>query len=497
MTDAGPNATATSPAATHPKRVHYQLTFAVLSTAAFAFSVLQSAVLPALPSLEHSLHASPDAVAWLLTGYLLSAAIATPILGRVGDMRGKERVLVAVLIVLSIGTLISALATTLPVMLIGRVIQGAGGAVFPLAFGIIRDEFPRERVVGGIGFLSSILGVGAGLGIVMAGPIIVHLNYHWLFWIPLFFCVVATVATIFFVPESPVRTPGRINTVGALLMSGWLVAGLLAVSEGPVIGWGNLKTIGLFALAIILAALWIRSETNSASPLVDMKMMRIPEVWTTNLAALLFGFGMYVMFTIVPQFVETSTKYSYGLGASVTQSGLDLLPFAAAMLFIAPLTGRLSAAFGGRRVLLAGCLFSASSYIVLTFWHAHTWQILLAAGLLGIGIAMGYAAMSNLVVEAVPQSQTGVATGMNTNIRNVGGAVGAGVATSIVVSTLLPDGTPSAHGYIVAFVVSAVALLIAAVTTLLIPRHPVDPDRHPTIIDADAAMIPASVAVID
>jgi EmrB/QacA subfamily drug resistance transporter len=480
-----------------PKRVHYQLTFAVLSLAAMAFSLLQSAVIPALPSLEHSLHASADAVAWLLTGYLLSAAIFTPILGRVGDMRGKEKVLVAVLIALSVGTLVSALATTLPIMLVGRIIQGAGGAVFPLSFGIIRDEFPSARVVGGIGFLSSILGVGAGLGIVMAGPIIQHLDYHWLFWIPLVMCVAATIATVIFVPESPIRTPGRINTVGALLMSGWLVAGLVAVSEGPIIGWGDPKVIGLFVLAALLVVGWMRSETRSASPLVDMKMMRIPEVWTTNLAALLFGFGMYVMFTIVPQFVETSTKYHYGLGASVTQSGLDLVPFAAAMLFVAPLTGRLSVAFGGRRVLLAGCLFSAGAYIELVLWHAHTWQVLIASGLLGIGIAMGYAAMSNLVVEAVPRSQTGIATGMNTNIRNIGGAVGAGVATSIVVSSLLANGTPAEQGYIKAFVISAVALLIAAGTTLLIPRHAADPSHHPVVIEADAGITPASVAVID
>ena len=210
---------------------------------------MQSLIIPALPSLEHSLHASADAVAWLLTGYLLSAAICTPILGRVGDMMGKERVLVAILVVLTLGTLISALATTLPIMLAGRIITGAGGAVFPLAFGIIRDEFPRERVVGGIGFLSSILGVGVGLGIVLAGPIIVHLNYHWLYWAPLVLCVIATVMTILFVPESPIRTPGRINTTGALLMSGWLVAGLLAVSEGPTIGWGSPWVIGLFLLA--------------------------------------------------------------------------------------------------------------------------------------------------------------------------------------------------------------------------------------------------------
>jgi EmrB/QacA subfamily drug resistance transporter len=474
--------------------------FAALAVSAMAFSILQSAVIPALPSLEHSLHVSSDAIAWLLTGYLLSASIATPILGRVGDMLGKERVLVAVLVALSVGTLIAALATTFPVMLTARVIQGSGGAIFPLAFGIIRDEFPRERVVGAIGILSSILGIGTGLGIVLSGPIIVHLDYHWLFWIPFVLSVVATVTTVLFVPESPIRTRGGINTTGAILMSGWLVAGLVAVSEGPTKGWGDPTIIGLFVLAAVLVVLWVRSENRSDSPMVDMKMMRIPEVWTTNLCSLLFGFGLFVMFTTVPQFVETPARYHYGFGSSVTQSGLDLLPFAATMLLIAPLTGWLSDALGGRRVLLGGCAFGASSYFVLTLWHAHTWQVMVAAGLLGVGMAMGYSAMSNLVVQAVPQSQTGVATGMNTNIRSIGSAVGVGVATSIVVSSLLPDGTPSEHGYIVAFVISTVALLIAAATALLIPRHPLaglDPADQASAISAGAAAVVGTASGVE
>jgi EmrB/QacA subfamily drug resistance transporter len=474
------------------KRAHYQLTFAALTVAAMAFCILQSLIIPAIPSLEHSLHASADAVAWLLTAYLLSASIFTPILGRVGDMLGKERVLMAVLMALSVGTLIGALATTLPIMLVGRVIQGTGGAIFPLAFGIIRDEFPRERVVGAIGILSSIIGIGTGLGIVLAGPIIVNLNYHWLFWGPMILCVIATVTTFLFVPESPIRTPGGVNAPGALYMSGWLVAGLLAVSQGPRIGWGSATVVGLFALAAVLFVLWIRSENRSDSPMVDMKMMRIPEVWTVNLCSLLFGFGLYVMFTTVPQFVETATRDHYGFGASVTQAGLDLLPFAAAMILIAPLTGWLSNSLGGRRVLLAGCLFAASSYLALALWHAHSWQVMVGAALLGVGMAFGYAAMSNLVVQAVPQTQTGVATGMNTNIRNIGSAVGAGVATSIVASSLLPDGVPSEHGYIAAFVISAVGLLIAAGTALMIPRHPlpaIDPADQASAMSAGAAAV--------
>ena len=111
--------------------------------------------------------------------------------------------------------------------------------------------------------------------------------------------------------------------------------------------------------------IWAVSENRSDSPLVDMKMMRIPAVWSTNLAALLFGFGMFAMFVTLPQFTETPTHAGYGFGASVTQSGLYLAPFAAAMVIVAPMTGRLSKAFGSKMVLVAGSLFTASSYLLL------------------------------------------------------------------------------------------------------------------------------------
>jgi EmrB/QacA subfamily drug resistance transporter len=474
------------------------LTFAVLATAAVAFSLLQSLVIPAIPQLETTLHTSEDGASWLLTAYLLSAAIATPILGRVGDMLGKERIIVAVLIALSVGSLISALATTLPVMLIGRVIQGAGGAVFPLSFGIIRDEFPPERVAGAIGVMSAILGAGAGAGIVLAGPILVHLNYHWLFWIPLIMSVAATIATAIFVPESPVRSPGRINWLGAVLMSGWLITGLLAISYAPTWGWGSSSVLALFGATAVLLVLWVVDENRSKSPLVDMQMMRIRAVWSTNLAALLFGFGMFAMFIVLPQFTQTPTHVGYGFGASVTQSGLYLLPFAVAMVIVAPMTGRLSVIIGSKMILVVGSLFAASSYLVLVLAHSEEWTMYLATALLGIGIAMGFASMANLIIDAVPAEQTGVATGMNTNIRNIGAALGSGVATSLVISTLLADGYPKEHGYVLAFAVSGAGLVVAALVALLIPRRSAPSiatrEAHPALT-AEAEAIVGAIAL--
>src|SRR5438270_10960526 len=251
-------------AAGDDQRQHYWLTFTVLALAGMTFALLQSLVAPALPQIQRDLHASATTAAWLLTAYLLSASVLTPVLGRLGDMFGKERTLVAVLVVLAVGTLLAALATSIGIMIVGRLIQGAGGAVFPLAFGIIRDEFPRERVAHGIALISAILGIGGGLGIVLAGPITDALSYHWLFWLPLVLVVIATVMTVMFVPESPIKSPGQINWSGAALLSAWLVCMLVAVSEGPAWGWGSARTVGLFSAGIVLAAAWRANDLRSA-----------------------------------------------------------------------------------------------------------------------------------------------------------------------------------------------------------------------------------------
>ena len=294
--------------------------------------MLQSTVAPALPVIQDELNASPTATAWVFTGYLLSASVLTPIVGRLGDMFGKARTLVITLAVLSVGVLMAALATSVEMLIVARVIQGGGGALFPLAFGIIRDEFPARRAAQGIAMISAILGIGGGLGIVLAGPIIENLDYHWLFWFPLVVVVGATVAAIFFVPESPVKSPGKIDWAGSALLSAWLVLVLLGISQASDWGWADPRTLGLIGAGLVVLAIWVRFEERVREPLVDMVMMRVRGVWTVNAAAFLVGAGMYSSFILVPEFTETPASTGYGYGSSVTEAGLFLLPATVAMI---------------------------------------------------------------------------------------------------------------------------------------------------------------------
>ena len=477
------------------------MTFLVLAAGVMAFALLQSLVIPVLPTIQAALHTTQADVTWVLTAYLLSASISTPIVGRLGDMTGKKRMFVVALSALALGCLLAAVATSLPVMIVARVIQGVGGGVMPLAFGIVRDEFPEDKVSGGVSAIASMGAAGAGVGLVLAGPIVDALGHDWLFWFPMIVLVLAAVTAHVVVPESASRTAGRINWVAALLLSGWLIALLLPVSQGPAWGWTSPPVVGLLLAAALLAGAWIVVESRATYPLIDMRMMRLRGVWTTNVVALLIGVAMYASFAFLSQFLQTPASTGYGFGATVTESGLMVLPQTAAAFVLGLFAGRLGEWFGSKRVLLVGLLVAAAGYLGFSFVHDERWEIYLIATVMGIGFGLAFATMSNLIVAAVPQNQTGVASGMNANIRTIGGSVGSAVMASVVTAHAGAGGLPREAGYVNGFLMLTGALVVGAFAALLIPavrRDPVShhepavPLRHP-----EAALVAGGTVVGD
>jgi EmrB/QacA subfamily drug resistance transporter len=429
-------------------------------------------VAPALPAIQKDLNTTTTGVTWVLTIYLLTASIATPVLGRLGDMFGKEHVLVLVLVMFALGSLVAALSHSIGMLVAGRAIQGFAGAVFPLAFGIIRDEFPPERVAQGIGLISATFGIGGGVGLVLAGVIVDHLSYEWIFWIALIVTLIAIVCTLLFVPESPVKVPAKIDWVGAGLLSLGLGALLLAISEGPRWGWSSGLTLGLFVASAVSLVSWVRYELRVPAPLVDMRMMRRRGVWTTNVTAFLVGFGMFGSFILIPQFVQAPPGAGYGFNATVTEAGLILLPSTAVMLFAGPIAGWLGGRFGSRLPLLIGTLLAALAFALIAVAHDHRWELYIGTALMGAGIGFAFAAMANLIVEAVDPTETGVATGMNTIMRTVGGSLGGQISATIVTAHVIA-GTQVAEesGYTAAFALSAGVMLLAFCATLLVPMR--------------------------
>jgi EmrB/QacA subfamily drug resistance transporter len=473
------------------KGSNYNITFAALVVGGGAFGLLQSMVLPVLPTIQRNFHTSQNTVTWVLTAYLLSAAVFTPILGRIGDMLGKQRLLVVALSILALGSLLACLAHSIGILIVARAIQGVGGGVLPLSFGIIRDECPRERVASNVGFLAAVTAITFGLGIVLAGPIVEHLGFHWLFWIPLGMVVLGIAMAQLFVPESPIRTPGGVSWLAAVLLSAWLVALLVAVSEAPTWGWASTKTLALLGVAVVAVAAWVMVELRVRAPLIDMKMMRAPAVWINNLVTFLFGLGMYSALAFLPEFLQTPKSAGYGFGASITQSGLFLVPMTVTTFLGGLFTGRIAAGIGAKAAVFIGAIAGCGSYLILAFAHHHSWEIYLASTLLGVGLGLGFSAMSTLIVQAVPPSQTGVASGMNANVRTIGGAIGASIMASIVTAKLLGSGFPAESGYTRGFAFLAAAMVVAGAAALLIPKSgiAVPPPHDPHLDHAELAIV--------
>ncbi|ALE07718.1 MFS transporter [Arthrobacter sp. ERGS1:01] len=440
-----------------------------LSLGGLSFAVLQSLVAPALGTIGKDLGVATSAASWVLTAYLLSASVLTPILGRLGDMVGKRKILIVVLSLLLAGTLLAALAPNLGVLVVARVLQGAAGAVMPLSIGIVRDELPKERVSVTIGLLSAIFGIGAGVGIVAAGPIVEALSWHWLFWLPAVLVAIALLGAIFGMPESPVRTPGRLDLVGTGILTIGLVSLLLAISEGQNWGWGDAKTIGLLILGAAALVVFVFVELRVAEPLIDVRLFRHRGVWTAHIVALAFGFAMFGTFILVPTLLQLPTVLGYGFGKSVSQAGVYLLPTVVAMVISGVVAGALIRRIGPKIPMVIGGLAVTFAFLIPALGHGAEWQILLSGVLTGLGIGMALAATSNAIVESVPAAQTGEAISANTVIRTVGSSIGTAVIAALISSNVTVQGAPTDAAFTIGFWASAGVGVLAIIAALIAP----------------------------
>ena len=466
-----PRGPATADAAPTRTGIHANTTLILLfmSLAGLSFAILQSMVAPALPAIALDLHTSSSSVSWVLTAYLLAAAVLTPILGRLGDIAGKRRILLVVLVIVAAGTVLGALSTSLTVMIIARAIQGAGGAILPLSIGIVRDELPHHRVGVAVGLLSAILGIGGGLGIVLAGPIVTHLSWQWLFWIPLMIVVVALVGVAFGVPESPVRAPARIDLLGALTLSISLVCMLLAISEGSDWGWRSGTIVGLFVAAAVALVVFVFIELRLREPLVDVRLMARRGVWTTDLAALAFGFAMFGLFILVPLLLELPKITGYGFGKSISAAGLFLLPAALMMLVFGPLSGLLAHRLGPKVPLVAGAVLLTIAFAMAALKHDSSAFLLASVFINGAGVGLAFAAMANAIVEAVPIHHTAEATSVNAIVRTIGGSIGTAVVAAVIAANTTLQGLPTDRAFTTAFWVCTGVGVLAIVAALALP----------------------------
>ncbi|MEU7825977.1 MFS transporter [Catellatospora sp. NPDC049133] len=455
-----------------PRTTNPTAILAVLLLAVLTFTMSQGLIGPVLPTLRQDVDTTPTMITWVMTAFLLSASVFTPIAGRLGDRYGKDRAVIASLIALAVGSGVCAVATDVEVMILGRIIQGICGAVLPLTYGVLRDAFSPRQLPGAVSLAAAVGGVGGGVGVVLAGPLSVAFGVRSLFWIPALLAAATAALAGVVVPRSPARDSRPVSWLTTALLAAWLIALLVPLTQASRWGWSSPAVITPLVAATALACAWVAAESRSARPLVDMRMMRIPAVWTTNLVSLLFGFGLFAVTAFLPTFVQTPTAAGYGFGAGVTQAGLMLLPMSVTTLLAGLASTQLTRYLGSRTTLMGACTLYVAACVLLAFGHEHRWQIYLAVTLLGVALGAGFSTMSNVIVATVRPDQTGVANGITANFATIGGSIGIALMAAVVSAQQAADGTSAEAGYTYGFAMLAVAGLAAFAVTTAMPRRP-------------------------
>ncbi|MEU6131542.1 MFS transporter [Saccharopolyspora sp. NPDC047091] len=444
----------------------------VLAFGGISVSLMQTLVVPLVPSLPRLLGASAADTAWAITATLLAAAVATPTVGRLGDMFGKRRMLLISLGIMVCGSVLCALANGLALMVAGRLLQGLAAGVIPLGISIMRDELPAERLGGATALMSASLGVGGALGLPAAAFVAEKADWHALFWAAGALGLLAAVLVAVLVPESRVRGGGRFDLPGAIGLSIALLCLLLALSKGADWGWGSGTTLGLVAGGLLVLLVWGWWELRTGHPLVDLRTTARRQVLLTNLASVVFGFAMFATSLVIPQLLQLPAETGYGLGQTILAAGLVMAPNGLVMMAMSPVSARISRERGPKVTLMAGALVVAAGYGLGLVMMSEIWQLMVISCVIAAGIGLAYGAMPALVMGAVPVSETAAANSLNTLMRSIGTSVSSAAAGVILANMTIQVGgaaLPALGGFQVVLGIGAAASLGAFAIAAFLP----------------------------
>ncbi|QPP05991.1 MFS transporter [Streptomyces bathyalis] len=448
---------------------------AILAFAGISVAVMQTLLVPVVARLPQLLGTTASDAAWVVTATLLSGAVATPIMGRLGDLYGKRRLILASLGAMVAGSLMCALTSSLVPMIAGRAVQGFAMGAIPLGISIMRDELPPARLGSAMAFMSSSLGVGGALAMPAAAYIAQHADWHVLFFGSAGLGALAMLMVVTVVPESAQRTGGRFDVPGALGLTAGLVMLLLAISKGGDWGWSSGITLGLFAAAPVVFVLWGLMELRVREPLVDLRSTARRQVLLTNLASITVGLAFYAATLVLPQLLQLPRSTGYGLGQTMVVARMCVAPMGIAMMLVSSLSARISETHGPKVSLMAGLVVLAVAYLSGTALMGAVWQVVLTAVLIGVGIGIAYSAMPALIIGAVPPSESGAANGLNTLMRSIGTSTSSAVVGVVLARMSIPlggTGVPSQEGFRVSFLIAAGAALAGLLIASFLPGKP-------------------------
>jgi MFS family permease len=432
---------------------------AVLVFLAVESTAVASLGTPLLPTIQRDDHVSLAASQWALTVTLLVGAVATPVMGRLGDTRLRRHTAVGGVALMLAGCVLSALPGGFAAFLVGRALQGVGFGLVPLAIAVARDGLPTHRSGPTIALIGITTAAGVGLGYPVVGVLAQYLGLRAPFWFVAALSALTLATVAIALPASPTR-PARVDVPGAALLGVGIVALLLVLAEGPGWGWVSGPTLASAVSSAVVLGGWVAWELRAHHPLIDLRLLRRTPVLAANLTVFLVAVGFYPMLSLVVRFVQTPPAAGYGFGAPVVIAGLMLTPFSLASFAASRVAVRTARRWSPEVVVAAACVVLLASVVLFLLARSTYWEIVVTMALSGFGVGCVYAVNPLQITGGVPASETGSAMSFNQLTRTVAYSMASALsATVLVLSTPAGGREPVNAGY------SAAALVCIAVLT--------------------------------
>lgn len=473
------------------KSKHYS-TFVLLLLASIAIMVMyvEAMAFPSLPTVMRTYGLGPEdysLASWVVTIYLVVGAVSISIFGKLGDIYGKKRMLIIAMMIytvmVSLTGFASELSSSIYLLIIFRALQGIAMAMFPLAFGLIRDEFPPDRIPIAQGVISAMFGVGTAVGFVIGGFVTETLGWQWTYHTIAPFALVMTVVAYFKIRESPVRLNAKVDYVGAALLGATLVTFLVGVTEtssrvnGVPRGWSDPMVVALLVASAVFVTLFVLWLPRAKDPLVRPSLMKVRNLALMNITAFMIGFAL---FTTI-QTIAGLAAFNFQL--DTIQIGLLLLPTSAVTLVLGPTVGFLVRRIGPKWPLTFGMTVAIVGFMMLYFNHSTKLDVMLGVTVLGAGQAFAMVSSINIVIVSTPMFETGISTAVNTIIRTAGSVVGPAIAAVIISQNshfdpVVGQAVPGDIAYRTIFLMASIVMALGVFLSLFIQNQKSTPQAY-------------------
>lgn len=473
------------PTSTAPARSEARLLVPALMFIALVVAAVGSLGTPLITSVATTFHVSLDSAQWTLTIALLSGAVATPVLGRLGAGPHRRATILATLAIVVVGSALTVLPLPFACLLAGRAAQGAGLGLTALMMGVARDHLPEERSAATIALISVVSIIGAGVGYPLAALLAEFGGLRAAYGLGLLVTAVAFLTAWRSVPAAPEGRSAHVNVAGALVLAGGLLLVLFLAGESSLWSRHLAVAVTLAVAAVFLLCAWTASELRSTTPLVDVRAVRHPAVAGANIAMFVGGSGMYLLLTLITRYAQTPHSAGYGFGLSTFVAGLVLIPFSVLGFVAGKLTPRVRERIDGPLLLAGSAAIVGGGFVLFAAARSHLAELLVAMGVLGFGVGSFSAAMPGVILAVTPKSETSSAMSFNYVVRSVGYSLGSAIGGLVLAAgtgtgRLFPDD----GAYTTAALVGVAAMAITTMTGLVLARRrspETDPDRKSVV----------------